>query len=241
MRIIFAICSVLLMTLVSCGKSELQDGKYSASGKGSWIRTIEIDGDKAIIDGTEYSCAKSEKKFQVTDSSNGVIEFEVLNDHTIRNAQFGTFLISNKASAENNESHIANGLQAAVSGNVEGAAKSISTGFGNAVKNASEGIDKSLLQVKLVPMLDVLSAGITVTRGDRVDKKDSAGVKMYLLFHKNFTGKLLLCVIDKSGNEVGRNTVNVTGKEDESKFVESYFDPNVSLFLASHVEISVKP
>lgn len=99
--------------------------------------------------------------------------------------------------------------------------------FADGVK---EGVTESFSNVVMVS--DALSkAGVQVGRViiKGTDSTTDNLVSVYLIFSKDYDGRLLAKAIDADGTEFGRSKVLVSAKADDAKFIDFVFDPRTNI------------
>lgn len=101
---------------------------------------------------------------------------------------------------------------------------------GEFLEGASKGIQKAF-DVKIVLPEGLKERGIEF--GKASVTSDSSGTDnlllLYVIFNKDFEGKLTAKVFDDKSQEMGRSTVNLQGKKDEASFVEFHFDKRTNI------------
>lgn len=101
---------------------------------------------------------------------------------------------------------------------------------GEFIEGATKGVQKAF-DVKIVLPGDLKEQGIEF--GKASVTSDSVGTDnlllLYVIFHKDFEGKLTAKVFDEQSLEMGRASVNVSGKKDEAKFMEFHFDKRTNI------------
>ena len=118
------------------------------------------------------------------------------------------------------------------------AAESIGEGVGEVLKGGNEGFDKSLIK-KEVRVSEELKDFLKATRceisqNDSIQKKE---LIVYIIFEKDFSGKLVLKAFDKNEEEIARSSVSVKEKSDISRFIEFPFDNRTSFSLIQHLTL----
>jgi hypothetical protein len=101
---------------------------------------------------------------------------------------------------------------------------------GEFIEGASKGVEKAFdVDIQLDQKL--LSKGIQF--GKATVTNDSVGVDnllvLYVIFNQDFKGKLTAKAFDDQSLEMGRATIEVTGKKDETKYVEFHFDKRTNI------------
>ena len=101
---------------------------------------------------------------------------------------------------------------------------------GEFIEGASKGVQKAF-DVKIITSNQLKEKGIEL--GKSTVSSDSVGTDnllvAYVIFNKDFEGKLTAKVFDDQSQEMGRCIVNVTGKKDEAKFIEFHFDKRTNM------------
>jgi hypothetical protein len=101
---------------------------------------------------------------------------------------------------------------------------------GEFIEGASKGVQKAF-DVKVTLPEGLKEKGVEF--GKTQVTSDSAGTDnvlvVYVIFNKDFDGKLTAKVFDEQSLEMGRSTVTVTGKKDETKFIEFHFDKRTNI------------
>jgi len=154
--------------------------------------------------------------------------------------------IKDKAEAESKflvekESRIVKGIGEALKGDGKDAAASVSEGIGEVFKGASEGFDESLTKVSVV-LKDSLAnyAELGRTGKHTCDSTKETSVSVYMIFNKEFEGKVLLKAYDGDNVELGRKSVQLKMSEDSAAYVDFKFDDHVPVDLAQHFELDKK-
>ena len=101
---------------------------------------------------------------------------------------------------------------------------------GEFFEGATKGVQKAFdVKVSIDPQLK--SKGIEL--GKTQVASDSAGtdnlLTVYVIFTKDFKGKLTAKAFDDKSLEMGRSSVEIKGKKDEAKYVDFHFDPRTNL------------
>ena len=101
---------------------------------------------------------------------------------------------------------------------------------GEFIEGASKGVQKAF-DVKIVLPEGLKEKGIEF--GKSTVTSDSVGTDnlllLYVIFNKDFEGKLTAKVFDDQSQEMGRASVNVSGKKDEAHYVEFHFDKRTNI------------
>ena len=118
------------------------------------------------------------------------------------------------------------------------AAESISEGVGEVLKGSNEGFDKSLIK-KEVRVSEGLKDFLKATRceisqSDSIQKKE---LIVYIIFEKDFDGKLVLKAFDNNDKEIARSAVEVKEKSNNSRFVEFPFDNRTAFDLIQYLTL----
>lgn len=154
--------------------------------------------------------------------------------------------IKDKAEAESKflvekESRIVKGIGEALKGEGKDAAASVSEGVGEVFKGASEGFDQSLTKVDVV-LKDSLGqyAELGRTGKRKCDSTNKTLVSIYMIFNKEFEGKVQLKAFDGEKTEIGRKTVSLGMPVDTAAYVDFEFDERTPLGMATYYEIDSK-
>ena len=109
---------------------------------------------------------------------------------------------------------------------------------GEFVEGASKGIDKAF-DVTIKVSQKLIDNGIEL--GKSTVTSDSTGVDnllvIYVIFNKDFKGKLTSKAYDENSLEMGRTSVLVEGKKDEAKYIELHFDKRTNLDSKNKITI----
>lgn len=101
---------------------------------------------------------------------------------------------------------------------------------GEFIEGASKGVQKAF-DVKIILPGGLKEKGIEF--GKATVSNDSLGTDntlvLYVIFNKDFEGKLTAKVFDDQSQEMGRSIVTLTGKKDETKFIEFHFDKRTNI------------
>ncbi len=101
---------------------------------------------------------------------------------------------------------------------------------GEFIEGASKGVQKAF-DIKTVLPDGLKEKGVEF--GKATVSSDSLGTDnllvLYVIFNKDFKGKLTAKVFDDQSQEMGRSIVALTGKKDESKFIEFHFDKRTNI------------
>lgn len=101
---------------------------------------------------------------------------------------------------------------------------------GEFIEGASKGVQKAF-DIKIVLPDGLKEKGVEF--GKATVSSDSLGTDnllvLYVIFNKDFKGKLTAKVFDDQSQEMGRSIVALTGKKDESKFIEFHFDKRTNI------------
>lgn len=101
---------------------------------------------------------------------------------------------------------------------------------GEFVEGASKGISKAFdVKIEIDPTLAAkgIEFGKTSVTSDSIGTDNLLVV--YVIFNKDFKGKLISKAFDDKAVEMGRVAVEVEGKKDEAKYVEFHFDKRTNL------------
>ena len=107
--------------------------------------------------------------------------------------------------------------------------------FADGVK---EGVKESFANIVVVS--DSLSkAGVQVGRViiKGTDSTSDNLVSVYLIFSRDYEGKLLAKALDENGSEFGRAKVFVSAKADDAKYLDFEFDPRTNIDRTDKVVI----
>lgn len=101
---------------------------------------------------------------------------------------------------------------------------------GEFIEGASKGVEKAFdVKVNLSP--ELISKGIGLGKTTVAD--DTIGTDnllvLYVIFNKDFESDMTAKVYDENALEMGRTKVHVTGKADETQFVEFHFDRHTNI------------
>lgn len=109
---------------------------------------------------------------------------------------------------------------------------------GEFVEGASKGIVKAF-DVNLEVSKNLINKGIEL--GKSTVTSDSTGVDnllvIYVIFNKDFKGKLTSKAYDENSLEMGRVSVLVEGKKDDAKYIEFHFDRRTNLNSKNKITI----
>jgi hydrogenase maturation factor len=109
---------------------------------------------------------------------------------------------------------------------------------GEFAQGASKGISKAF-DVKISLPADMTSKGIQF--GKAMVMNDSLGddnmLVLYVIFNKDFEGKLSAKAFDDQSLEMGRASVQVNGKKDQAKYVEFHFDKRTTINSKNRITI----
>jgi uncharacterized protein YcfL len=102
---------------------------------------------------------------------------------------------------------------------------------GEFLEGASKGVRKAFDVTVTLPS-DLKEKGVEF--GKATVSNDSSGgtdnlLVLYVIFNKDFEGKLTAKVYDDQSLEMGRSIVTLNGKKDETKFVEFHFDKRTNI------------
>ncbi len=133
------------------------------------------------------------------------------------------------------------GLGEGLQGEGKKAAESLSEGIGEVFKGVSKGFNESLEKVvvdvdaELQPVLEVGRAGKRYN-----DSTQTTTIVLYTVFNKDFNGQLILRMLDKNNQEIGRQLTSVNKKAEESDFVEFSFDKRTQIAAAERYSLKAK-
>jgi hypothetical protein len=101
---------------------------------------------------------------------------------------------------------------------------------GEFIEGASKGVKKAF-DVKIIVPDALKEKGIEF--GKATVASDSSGTDnvlvLYVIFNKDFEGKLTAKVFDDQAQEMGRCNVIVKGAKDEARFIEFRFDKRTNI------------
>lgn len=109
---------------------------------------------------------------------------------------------------------------------------------GEFVEGASKGIQKAF-DVEVFLDEELKNAGIEI--GKSSVENDSIGkdnlLIVYIVFTKKFKGTITAKVFDSNEKEMGRSKALLSGKVDETKFVEFHFDKRTDIDSKNKITI----
>ncbi|NBX78855.1 MAG: hypothetical protein EBQ94_00480 [Flavobacteriales bacterium] len=101
---------------------------------------------------------------------------------------------------------------------------------GEFIEGAADGVQKAF-DVKISLPKGLKEKGVEF--GKSTISNDSIGkdnlLEVYVIFNKDYKGKLTAKVYDDNSLEMGRATVQLNGKMDETKYVAFHFDKRVNI------------
>ena len=101
---------------------------------------------------------------------------------------------------------------------------------GEFIEGASKGVERAF-DVDIQLNQNLLSKGIQF--GKATVTNDSIGVDnllvIYVIFNQDFKGTMTAKAFDNKSLEMGRATIEVVGKKDETKYVEFHFDKRTNI------------
>lgn len=101
---------------------------------------------------------------------------------------------------------------------------------GEFIEGATKGVQKAF-DVTITLPKDLKEKGVEF--GKATVSSDSVGTDnllvIYVIFNKDFEGKLTAKVFDELSQEMGRSATTLSGKKDEAKFVEFHFDKRTNI------------
>lgn len=101
---------------------------------------------------------------------------------------------------------------------------------GEFIEGATKGVQKAF-DVTIALPKDLKEKGVEF--GKATVSSDSLGTDnllvLYVIFNKDFEGKLTAKVFDELSQEMGRSATTLLGKKDETKFVEFHFDKRTNI------------
>lgn len=98
------------------------------------------------------------------------------------------------------------------------------------VDKVGEGVKKSL-QCTIELSENLKGQGLQATKVNFITQKEATdnGVSIYIIFDKDFSGKLSVKVLDEKRQEYGRTTADVKAKKGTAGYYDIYFDKRVNL------------
>jgi len=107
------------------------------------------------------------------------------------------------------------------------------------IEGVSEGIDKTL-QCEILLSQTLKDNGLQYGKFE-INNDTQGGhnniLTLYIIFNKDFKGKILAKVFDKSGVECGRALVNVEMKAGEANYYDFCFDKRTQIEVKSRITI----
>ncbi len=107
------------------------------------------------------------------------------------------------------------------------------------MEGASKGIRKAF-DIKVELPEDLKEKGLAF--GKTTITSDAAGTDnvlvLYVIFNKDFDGKLTAKVYDDANQEMGRAAMPVKGKKDEAMFIEFHFDKHTNVDSKNRVTVN---
>jgi hypothetical protein len=101
---------------------------------------------------------------------------------------------------------------------------------GEFIQGASKGVEKAF-DVDIQLNQNLISKGIQF--GKATVTNDSIGIDnllvLYVIFNQDFKGKLTAKAFDDKSLEMGRATIEIAGKKDETKYIEFHFDKRTNI------------
>jgi hypothetical protein len=101
---------------------------------------------------------------------------------------------------------------------------------GEFIEGATKGVQKAF-DVSIT--IDSKLAAKGIEFGKTQVSSDSLGTDnllvVYVIFNQNFNGKLTAKAFDDQSLEMGRSSIQIQGKKDETKYVEFHFDSRTNL------------
>lgn len=101
---------------------------------------------------------------------------------------------------------------------------------GEFLEGAAKGVQKAF-DVKMIVPDSLRAMGIEF--GKATVSSDSVGIDnllvIYVIYTKNFEGKLTAKVFDDQSQEMGRAFASLSGKKDEAQFIEFHFDKRTNI------------
>jgi hypothetical protein len=111
------------------------------------------------------------------------------------------------------------------------AAGEFAKGVGNGVTKAFE------VDIHVSPVLGQKG----IKQGKNTVSSDTTGtdnlLNAYLIFDKDFSGKITAKVVDGKSQEMGRTSTMVEGKAGDARFVDFHFDPRTNIDSDSRITI----
>lgn len=105
------------------------------------------------------------------------------------------------------------------------------------VEGVSEGVEKTL-ERELELSQKLKDAGIETGKVIIADDKQGHSnnvLTVYVIFNKDFKGKIMAKAEDKTGKEAGRSTVEIKAKSGEAKYLDFTFDPRTHIDVKSKI------
>lgn len=106
------------------------------------------------------------------------------------------------------------------------------------VEGISDGIEKTL-NVKKIIDPDLIKKGLEFgelkVNGDILKRNE---IELYIIFNKNYKGKLQLKAKNENKEEIGRSTVLIKGKKGETKYFQFSFNEKTHIELRSFIYIN---
>jgi hypothetical protein len=107
------------------------------------------------------------------------------------------------------------------------------------VDGVSQGVEK-ILERDLTISPELQKRGIST--GKVVIADDSEGnsnnvLSIYVIFDKDFSGKMTAKVTDKTGKESGRSTQQISAKAGEAKYLDFVFDKRAHIDVKSTIVV----
>ncbi len=110
---------------------------------------------------------------------------------------------------------------------------------GEFVEGVSEGVEKTLERELIIsPKLkdQGIETGKVLIENDSVGNSNNV-LTVYVIFNKNFKGKLMAKVEDKEGKEAGRSSKEVVAKAGDAKYIDFTFDPRTHIDVKSKITV----
>jgi len=109
---------------------------------------------------------------------------------------------------------------------------------GEFIEGASKGVQKAF-DVKIELPENLKEKGLEF--GKAQVTSDTLGTDnllvLYLVFNKDFDGKLMARVFDEQSLEMGRSAITISGKKDDAKYIEFHFDPRTNMDSKNKITI----
>lgn len=107
------------------------------------------------------------------------------------------------------------------------------------VDGVSEGVEKTLERDLLIsPELQKkgIATGKVVIADDNAGNSNNV-LSIYVIFNKDFKGKMTAKVVDKTGKESGRLTQETAAKAGEARYIDFTFDKRTHIDVKSTITV----